>query len=92
MQHNQRAIPFRKNGKPSKINSLSTVTFNFTRNPRKSKPRLFKQSKTLVSASYDPLTGFLYRSYITRSKSNTSHYELHEKLVTRSEVCDEHAA
>lgn len=76
MQHNQRAIPFRKNGKPQtlNLNSVETVNRNVTRKQSKPKQVSSKPVKFLVSASYEPLTGFLYRTYLVHKKSNTSHY------------------
>lgn len=76
MQHNQRAIPFRKNGKPQTLylNSQETVQANDTLKRRRPKQAGSKPVKLLVSASYDPLTGFLYRTYLVHKKSNTSHY------------------
>lgn len=84
MQHNQRAIPFRKNGKPQTtiFNSVETVSGDVTRKQSKPKQVSSKPVKLLVSASYDPLTGFLYRTYLIHKKSNTSHY------VTSKETFD----
>ena len=82
MQHSQRAIPFGKNGKPSKHNSVETVIGHVTRKASKPKQASSKPVKLLVSASYDPLTGFLYRTYLIHKKSNTSHY------ITSKEIFD----
>lgn len=57
MQHSKRALPFRKNDKPSKHNSLSTVKQDCTHSDVKPKARQERREQVrLVCASYDPIS------------------------------------